>query len=368
MPCYRKKTGGCKAIVNSICSQGGSREVIVSTSGCQGCQACMHHCPVNKAHTDTMTIQNVTEQGCIGCGACLSQCPQQAIDYQDDIELFLRDLSKGRPISLLVAPAVQRHFRDYRQVFGFLKALGVQKFYSVLLRADITLWAYVQILRNQNNKPFISSPCAAVTDFIMNYASDLRTYLMPVYSPLVCTAIFLKKYRSIDDHLAFLSPCIAKRAELRRSGQKVRYSVTIGRLKQYLSAAGIDLSQYQAVDFTDSAEGQGLTLAANGDIVSSLRQHIPEGLFRKISGCDQVYRYLTEYAVVLKTGEQLPTLLEVYNCESGCDSGPGVGSSAPGVLSQQLRNDGLQHQVEVAFKNFSNHFDLTDFIWPEISG
>ncbi len=367
MLCDNEKTGGRQAVTAKAYRKGGSREILVSPD-CRGCQACLHDCPLNKGNHEGTSMEIALVQGCINCGICLQNCPKQAVGYRDDIEIFLQDLARGRQISLLVAPAVQRHFSDYRQVFGFLQSLGVRKFYNVLLRADITLWAYGRILDSEYGKPFITSPCAAVTDYIMKYMPTLRPHLMPVYSPLVCSAVFLKKYRQIDDDLAFLSPCIAKRAELRQSGKKVQYSITIGKLKQYLIDRGIDLSQYEATDFADGNEGQGVTLGTSGGVCSSLRKHLPDRMFRKVSGSERVYRYLAEYEAALKTGELLPDLLEVYNCAAGCDSGTGTGGTLPGAPpTAKFDNAGLQQEVAATFNYFNSTLDLADFIWPEIS-
>jgi hypothetical protein len=178
--------------------------------------------------------------------------------------------------------------------------------------------------------------------------------------------VFLKKYRQLDDDLAFLSPCIGKRGELRQSGNKVRYSVTIGKLKQYMVERGIDLSRYEAVDFADSNEGQGVTLGVSGSVCASLREQLPDRLFRKISGSG-VYPYLTEYEAALKTGELLPDLLEIYNCKAGCDSGTGTGEMLPRVVPKSaFGNVDLQQETAATFDAFNSTLDIADFIWPEI--
>nr|WP_092074464.1 [Fe-Fe] hydrogenase large subunit C-terminal domain-containing protein [Dendrosporobacter quercicolus]NSL49658.1 hydrogenase assembly protein HupF [Dendrosporobacter quercicolus DSM 1736]SDM96362.1 Iron only hydrogenase large subunit, C-terminal domain [Dendrosporobacter quercicolus] len=363
MLCDSEQTGGSQAVAGSK----GRRGMLASPSECLDCRSCLRDCPLPKAIAAGAAGKTAPAPGCIDCGVCLRNCPQQAIDYRDDLELFLADLARGTPVSLLVAPAVRRHFSDYRQVFGFLHSLGVKKFYNVLLRADITIWAYVRILGGAYGKPFISSPCAAVTNYILNYAPALRPHLMPVYSPLVCSAVFLQKYRQLEDELAFLSPCIAKRAEIRQSGGKVRYSVTIGKLKQYLTERAIDLSRYEAVDFADGSEGQGVTLGTGQSVCSSLKKHLPDRRFRKISGNELVYRYLTEYEAALRAGGSLPDLLEVYNCAAGCDSGTGTGGLSPGPPPARLENNGWQQEVAAAFHYFNNTLDLADFVWPEIA-
>ena len=37
---------------------------------------------------------------------------------------------------------------------------------------------------------------------------------MPVHSPMMCGAIYAKKYMGVTDKLAFISPCIAKKNEM----------------------------------------------------------------------------------------------------------------------------------------------------------
>ncbi|MEL7635711.1 [Fe-Fe] hydrogenase large subunit C-terminal domain-containing protein [Sporomusa sphaeroides] len=345
-------------------------EIVVSQEHCHSCQTCLTACPLYSrcSAAGDCSIQSIAAQACITCGACLQSCPGKVVEYQDDIQRFLQDLIAGTPISLLVAPAVQRHFPDYRQVFGFLKTLGVVSFYNVLLRADITLWAYLKVLRRKENTPFISSPCAAVTSYIMKHAPALKKHLMPVYSPLICSGIYLKKYRNVPEKLAFLSPCIAKRSELRQNRPNhtgVDYNITIGRLKQYLLHAGIDVSNYEPVDFSDSREGGGQTLNAYGGISECLSAQFPQGHYRKLSGTGSVYSFLDDYQSALAAGDRLPTLLEVYNCAAGCDNGTGVGVYPDNLVTEACHHVAPEQarNVEATFQYFDRSLHLSDFIW-----
>ncbi|MDF2572271.1 MAG: [FeFe] hydrogenase, group, partial [Sporomusa sp.] len=294
MFCGISKTAGYQAPYCAITMPQGQTEIVAEDRHCRECQACLKSCPLRSgsATPDCLSVQPFIKQDCITCGACLQRCQHKAVDYQDDIQCFLNELAAGTPLSLLVAPAVQRHFPDYRQLFGFLKTLGVKSFYNVLLRADITIWAYLQILRRKRDTPYISSPCAAVNNYIIKHAPNLKEHLMPVYSPLQCSAIYLKKYKAVEERLAFLSPCIAKRSEIRltmtnQSG--IEYSVTINRLKQYIQASGVDLANYEPIDFADSFEGNGQTLGVHGGICECIAEHFPLGRYRKISGTGTVY-------------------------------------------------------------------------------
>lgn len=60
----------------------------------------------------------------------------------------------------------------------------------------------------------ISQPCPAVVGYIERYAPELLPKLFPVQSPMMCAAIYAKKEMGVSDKLAFIRPCIAKKAEM----------------------------------------------------------------------------------------------------------------------------------------------------------
>ncbi len=345
-------------------------EITITGHRCRTCQVCLQSCPLSSGHSNPgcLSVQTIVNQDCITCGACLRRCPYQAVDYQDDSQSFLDELGAGQPLALLVAPAVQRHFPDYRRLFGYLKTLGVTAFYNVLLRADITIWAYVHIMRRNQGTPYISSPCAAVNNYIIKHAPRLQAHLLPVYSPLQCASIYLRKYAAVREKLAFLSPCIAKRGEIRLNRpepHRIEYSVTINRLQQHLQAAGIDLNNYEPVDFTDAGEGSGQTLGAYGGISECLAGHLPPGQYQKISGTASVYQFLNGYQAALAEKSPLPVLAEVYNCAGGCDSGTGVGAFLTNIQSPGGRQPAPSQRqtAAVTFGRFDRELQVADFIW-----
>ncbi len=335
---------------------------------CAGCKRCLSVCPPAKRGACSLSV--VMQNGCIGCGECLSACPRRAINYQDDTVQFLEDLRRGTAVSLLVAPAVNSQFTSPAKLFSFLKQLGVESIYNVLVYADIALWAYVEVLRRNPGAGYIASPCAAVSRYIQCHLPGLRRQLIPVFSPLHCAAIFLRKYRRAEEKLAFLSPCIAKRAEMRTVGRSVvSYNITIGRLKKHLGEQGVDLDAYPAADFDDVAGGSGRTLGFYGGLRESLLPHLPTGRFEKISGPDRVYEYLAEFMELVRQKGNLPHLLEAYNCADPCDGGPGTGQLPAtdfiqkAVVSYSGPEATENHRmVQEMFRRFNRELNLSDFM------
>ena len=78
----------------------------------------------------------------------------------------------------------------------------------------------------------ISQPCPAVVNYVEKYIPELLPKMMPIHSPMMCMAIYIKKYLKCDDELAFISPCIAKKTEITDPNcyGYVKYNVTFKKL------------------------------------------------------------------------------------------------------------------------------------------
>ena len=208
---------------------------------CVGCNKCIRACSCMGA------CKTVEEEGnprievdplrCIACGACIDDCEHHAREFSDDTERFFEDLKKGVKISLLLAPAFKANYMsEYESVLGGLKKLGVNRIISVSFGADITTWGYLNYVQKNNFKGGISQPCPAVVGYIERGAPELLPKLFPVQSPMMCAAIYAKKEMGVSDKLAFISPCIAKKAEIDDPNNHgvVSYNVTFDHLMKYV--------------------------------------------------------------------------------------------------------------------------------------
>ena len=215
--------------------------LVYTNENCIGCNKCISVCPVitaNKAvEKDGKAIIEVDPEKCIGCGACFDACEHEARSFYDDTEQFFEDLKRGEKISILLAPAFAANYpREYKNILGGLKKLGVNRIISVSFGADITTWAYVKYITENKFTGGISQPCPAVVNYIERYIPELIPSLMPVHSPMMCSAIYAKKYMNITDKLAFISPCIAKKSEITDENNKgyISYNVTFDHLMEYV--------------------------------------------------------------------------------------------------------------------------------------
>lgn len=307
---------------------GVQKELVYTNDNCIGCNRCISVCPVltaNKAvEKDGKAVIEVNSQDCIACGACFDACDHGARSYYDDTEAFFRDLAAGEKISLLIAPAFAANYpREYKQILGGLKKLGVNRLISVSFGADITTWAYVNYIQKHHFTGGISQPCPAIVNYIEYYLPELLPKLMPVHSPMMCAAIYVKKYLKLTDKLAFISPCIAKKTEIDDPDNQglISYNVTFRHLMEYVHKHGV-----KGPDVSDEIEyGLGSIYPMPGGLKENVLWFCGEDTFvRQIEGEEQVYHFLEDYRKRVKENRPLPFMVDALNCSRGCIYGTGI--------------------------------------------
>ncbi len=296
--------------------------LVFTNDKCQGCNRCISVCPVFSANhaineADGSKIK-VAGDACIHCANCIKSCSHDARAFMDDTDKFFDDLSSGTPISILVAPAfIANYPREYKQVLGYLKSKGVKRIISISFGADITTWAYLNYITANNFIGGISQPCPAIVDYIEKYVPDLVPKLVPIHSPMMCGAIYAKKYMNITDRLAFISPCIAKKSEITRPQNNgyITYNVTFDKLMDKLK--GVSMSGFDATD--EMEYGLGSVYPMPGGLKENVEHFVGKDLFvRQIESPDHAYKFMDAYAERVRSGKKLPFMVDALNCTKGC--------------------------------------------------
>lgn len=292
--------------------------MIFTNDNCVGCNKCIRSCPVLTANVAGEGKISVDEAMCIQCGACFDNCHHGARDYEDDTLNFLADLRQGKKLSVIVAPAfIANYPKIYKKVYGYLKSLGVTHIYSVSFGADITTWAYISYLKATGKQGLISQPCPAIVNYVEKYQPELIPMLVPLHSPMMAEAIYLKKYKKATEDLVFLSPCIAKRLEIndKNTGGYVKYNVTF---KKLMEAIG---SKYQTAPEAEeeSTYGLGARYPKPGGLKECVHFFCgPQTAVLQVEGETEAYKFLKEYA---ERKSNLPFMVDILNCQKGCIRG-----------------------------------------------
>jgi len=354
--------------------------IITYEDKCVGCNKCIEACPVDFANEVYLSDDGerkirVDDTYCIHCGACIGACDHNARDFTDDTDEFFNDLARGEAISIVAAPAALTNFDDPERLFGYLKSLGVKKIYDVSFGADITTWAYLRAIEKYNIKSVVAQPCPAIINYCEHYIPDILPNLSPMQSPLMCMAVYLRKYQGLKDKLAFLSPCIAKVDEIHDINNKnlVQYNLTFKKLLEKIQRDNVRLNSYPATPFDGDPSGIGHTYSRPGGLKENIRVVDPDIWIRQVEAPKLAYPYLRRYLERKKTGKALPTVVDILNCGEGCNMGPATNTHRElddiDAMTNRRKEDKLKKQVTkegdrvlyAPFEYFDKHLNLEDF-------
>lgn len=354
--------------------------IFVNEENCVGCNKCIRNCPTFDANISyNLNGENkvkINDEKCILCGKCIEVCDHEARDYVDDTEDFFENLEKGRKISVVAAPSIRVNFADYQNLFGFLKSKGVNVIYDVSFGADITTWAYLKAIKEMHLDSVIAQPCPAIVSYIEKYKPELINSLAPVHSPMMCTAIYLKKYANVNSEIAFLSPCIGKTNEINdvNTNNYIQYNVTYKKLAEYLKKNNISLSHYGRQEFEDIGCSLGCLFSRPGGLRENVEAKVKGAWVRQVEGNEHAYDYLDEYCDRIKSHKAVPLLVDILNCSKGCNVGTGTTKEAAvddidmkfnELKVQKLADKGdklVIKKIDWLYKHFDNTLKLDDFV------
>ncbi|MDR2386497.1 MAG: 4Fe-4S dicluster domain-containing protein [Deltaproteobacteria bacterium] len=292
---------------------------------CDGCNKCMRVCPVETANVtfldrqERIRVRNDSSK-CLGCAACISVCHRGARYFEDDTEKFFNDLRDGKRISLLISTAFAGNFHDYKVVFNFLRQMGVHRIYDLSLGMDIYVWAHIRHIENSQAFTMITSHCPVLTSYCKLHRKELLPRLSPILSPYSILAIYLKEKNKNLDDLAYLTPCISSKSEFDPNRENLKYSLTFRKLSEYIKKnypSGLNPTESD-FDHVDKTIGTAVSV---GNSFQRKVEFFTKNKIRvdRYSG-QRIFKLLDVYSS--SDPDDLPHILELINCELGCDFGP----------------------------------------------
>lgn len=309
---------------------------IFSNDKCIGCGRCMLHCPADDTNVSVYRngkrFLEVNGDKCIDCSLCIPLCNHGAREYYDDTERFFRSLENGEKISLIISPALSPMLGNKLfRLLGFLRSKGVDKIYDASFGAEISVWRTAKYIKEYDGdpyeRPFITGFCPTVVNYIEKYIPESQRYLIPVHSPMMCTAVYARKYMGEKNRMAYLSTCVSKKDETEAAGTggMVDYSVTLDHLMKYIGDT--DLSGFNStLDLSSDGFGRAvsaimgyygfMTLCFPEESVIITDDRLDESMQAMIKGAND--RSISN-----------PEIVVITACEDGCGSGIGAGSLTP---------------------------------------
>ena len=353
--------------------------IIVKPEKCTGCNSCIRSCPAPEANTvrqldNGKFIISVNPDKCIACGECVRTCNHGARDYIDDTEEGMSHLIKEKLI-LIASPAVKAAMPNkWKGVLDWFKSQGCSV-YDGSFGADICTWAHLRSMEQGTIGNVVTQPCSAVVKYIETYQPQMLKNLSPIHSPAACSAIYIKKYLRRNNHIAFLSTCVAKKIEFQDTGL-VDYNITIDKLMDYFDRNGITIPADTDDGFDykfDDTQGQiGSIYSRPGGLRDSFWLHDPDINITTTKGVHQVYSELNMYARMPESKH--PQVFDVVSCEFGCNMGPAAKTNQNVFevmdvmrrIENEVKNrrrSGFMGRVEdKLFKRFDEELRLSDFV------
>ncbi len=321
--------------------------MITTNDRCVACNHCVHVCPsvgANVSVNDGRRISiDVSDKNCIHCGRCIKECVHGARQYTDSFSQVLNDIKKGMEISVIVDPAfiVAYGPKRSRQVFGYLKSLGIKGIYDGSVGGEISLYYHISYIRENRDEKgkcekFFSHTCPGFSNYVSRYAPEALDKFIPVQLPNVCAAIYYRKYMNVSGRFALLSPCTAIYDEFSsyNTGRNINYLIGFTSLIDYIGDR--DISSFNS-GFEIEYEGMGTVMCENGafSLITS-GYFSSKHLFKSTTGIDRKLEKILVSPALLER-ENHPTMVTIDFCRSGCIDGPAIdrtgidlNSSVPG--------------------------------------
>lgn len=343
--------------------------ILFDETKCVACNSCIRACPATEANcirytADGKQVFDIDADKCIRCGECVKVCSHGARSYEDDTERFWQDLKSGQNIVVIAAPAIKVAFDGcWRNVLDYVKSNGVKDVYDVSFGADLCTWAHLRYIEKHPGLKVISQPCPAIVNYILKYRHEVLPHLSPVHSPMMCAAVYLKKYLGLSAKIAAFSPCIAKKDEFGMTSL-IDYNVTFERLGQLIERQGVRLTDFRgrrsSFEFSGYQGAMGAIYPRPGGLKACLEVENPNLNIITSEGVGHVYAALDQYASIPE--KYRPDVFDVLSCGVGCNSGPALG----GPFSVYHMN-GIMSNIE--HYNRKNRVKLTrkgkdkQFLW-----
>lgn len=299
--------------------------IYTETNNCLDCYKCIRQCPV-KAIKISNNCASVVDDLCIVCGKCVEICPMGVKKVRSDLQVVKMMIRKGKKLILSLAPSWVSCFPQYDSstMVHTLQQLGFENVSETALGAELVNRSIRQELQVNNSGVLISSACPVVVEYIRRYKPELTDMIIPLVSPMLAHASYLKSYYGPDAHVVFAGPCIAKKREADSWRQLISASITFNELETWIqeSFVNIEAPPEEPCLFEPVEAVSGSLYPIDGGLIASLSTpETQKTHFMSFSGMDAVESIL-EGVSGWKPAENV--FIELLSCTGGCINGPAI--------------------------------------------
>lgn len=297
--------------------------VYTNEARCRDCYRCVRVCPV-KAIRVADGQACVDEQLCVSCGTCVRECPQGAKSFRHDIEVA-RSLVEAGNVAVSIAPSYAAVFSGWerKRLASALRRLGFTYIAETAIGAYYSAHKTAQHAIEHNNASHVCTACPAVVTYVEKYKDEFVDLLVPVVSPMIAHARYLKQKHGDGMNIVFIGPCIAKKAEAQRGEYAglIDCVLTFEELFLWLDEEKITLSNCEESSFDEYPPQEARYYPIEGGWLKTARQGTDrfDSTYLCVSGFESVAESLES-----ARSSDTPCVVEPLFCPHGCINGPGI--------------------------------------------
>jgi iron only hydrogenase large subunit-like protein len=301
------------------------QSIYTEKNNCQDCYKCVRRCPVKAIKIEDHSASIISDL-CIHCGYCTFICPSGAKKIRNDVSKVQELINANKKVIATIAPSWVSEFPNYTSssFINALKKLGFSEISEVAIGAEMVSKKTNEYLQNTTPGLHISSCCPSVVSFIQKYYPQHISKIIPLDSPMIAHAKYLRELMEEEIKLVFIGPCIAKKNEAEDYPGNIDFALSFAELKSWLNEEGIEgKSPLESKnEFFPFKATDGSVYPVDGGMINSMKKQTTtvDLDYMSFSGRNIVKDVLNN----LDDLEQdSPCFLELLTCKGGCINGPG---------------------------------------------
>lgn len=307
--------------------------VYTRTARCRDCHRCLRACPV-KAIRIVDGQASVVGELCIECGTCIRECPQHAKTYRTELDRVKGWIAAGAIVAASVAPSFASILEqpEVRRLPSALRRLGFKYVGETATAASWVARRARETFEAHPDTLHLWTSCPSAVSWIETQRPDLLPLLIPVTSPMVAHGRYVASRLAPGSKVVFIGPCIAKKAERRRSDNEgvIDAVLTFEELIDWMGQERVALSECEDSAFDDAPESpaRAYPLERGSLHTAGVGAEPIQGHVVSVCGVDQIRELLEGI------GPESRGLVELLFCRNGCIGGPATGRCR-GVLARR---------------------------------
>lgn len=295
---------------------------------CINCYACVRVCPVKAIEVKAgQNYARIIDSRCVGCGSCLNICPVNAVSYKSSKKEVLELLKGEEPVAAICSPSISGEFADitdYRKFVQMIKQLGFTYVCEVTFGVDLVAREYKKLFENFKGKYFITSMCPVVVSMVEKFHPEIVQNLAPIISPIVATAMAVRKEYGSNVKVVLIGPCIQSKEEIKLydDERRIDENLTFVELRELFEEFNIKESNMEYSEFDEPIGYKGSLFPIGRGILQAvdISEDLLTGTVISTNGPNNTLQALEQFETSI---DLINRHFNLFYCE-GCLMGPGT--------------------------------------------